>query len=406
MSIFMYADGYVRIKIWGGSAERFMVLCSHKKMFLWDIETQGKYTFANMRLKDFYGCKKLVRKAGVRAVVVERHGLPFLLPKIRRRSFLVLGFILLIVVWLVSANQLLHIRIVGNYSISEDVMMDFLEEQGIYIGMWKKNIELEELEKEIRKKFDLVTWTSGQLDGTVLTINIKENEKLFREEPVGSESYGTSIYATADGKIEYIYVQYGVPMVKKGTEVKAGDLLVDGRVPVYLEDQTIDHYQYYEAKAEIGIESFITVEYSLERVYLQKEYTERKTEGKFFFIGKKVYRNAWKEHEFIYKDLSLIKEKEISVGAKMIGYGNYICREYINVEKEYTKEEAKKILEEEFLKNNRILIEKGIQILEKNVTIKTIMKNWVLMGSMKVIMPAYESRPNEISEEIDDSTGV
>ena len=28
------------------------------------------------------------------------------------------------------------------------------------------------------------------------------------------------------------------------------------------------------------------------------------------------------------------------------------------------------------------------------------------MGSMKVIMPAYESRANEISEEIDDSTGV
>ena len=263
------------------------------------------------RLKDFYDCRKMARKAGVRAVVVERHGLPFLLPKIRKRSFLVLGSIFLMALWLVSANLLLHIKIEGNYSISEDVMMDFLEEQGIYIGMWKKNIELEELEKEIRKKFDLVTWTSGKLDGTVLTINIKENEKLFQEESVSSESYGTSIYATADGKIDYIYVQYGVPMVKKGAEVKAGDLLVDGRVPVYREDQTIDHYQYYEAKAEIGIETFVTVEYSLEQVYLQKEYTGRTSEGKFFFVGKKVYRNVWKEHEFIYKDLSLMESPKM-----------------------------------------------------------------------------------------------
>ena len=73
MSIFMYADGYVRIKIWGGSVERFMVLCSHKRMLLWNIEAHGKYTFVNMRLRDFYNCRKIARKAGVRAVVVERH---------------------------------------------------------------------------------------------------------------------------------------------------------------------------------------------------------------------------------------------------------------------------------------------------------------------------------------------
>ena len=406
MSVFVYADGYVRIKIWGGSAERFMVLCSHKKMLLWNIEAQGKYVFANMRLKDFYECKKIARKAGVRAVVVERHGLPFLMSKIWKRSFFVLSFLLILVIWLVSTNLLLHIRIEGNYSISENVMKDFLEEQGIYIGMWKKNIELEELEKEIRKKFDLVTWTSGRLDGTVLTINIKENEKVFEEELIKYETYGTSIYATADGIVDYIYVQYGVPMVKKGEEVKAGDLLVDGKVPVYREDQTIDHYQYYEAKAEIGIETLVTVEYSLESVYLGKNYTGRTNQGKFFFVGKKIYRNIGKDQKFVYKDLSLIKEKEFILGEKKAGYGSFICREYVNVEKEYTKEEAKQLLEEEFLKNNTILIEKGIQILEKNVTIKMIMKNWVLMGSMKVIMPAYESRANEISEEIDDSTGI
>ena len=53
MSVFMYAEGYVRIKIWGGSPERFIVLCSRKKMFLWNIEARGKYIFANIRLKDF-----------------------------------------------------------------------------------------------------------------------------------------------------------------------------------------------------------------------------------------------------------------------------------------------------------------------------------------------------------------
>ena len=143
----MYADGYVRIKIWGSSAERFLVLCSRKQMLLWDIEARGKYVFVNMRLKDFYNCRKIARKAGIRAVVVERHGLPFFMSKLVRRSFMIVGFLVFLAVWLISTNMLLHIEIEGNYSISDDVFMDFLEEQGIRTGMWKKEIPLEHLEK-------------------------------------------------------------------------------------------------------------------------------------------------------------------------------------------------------------------------------------------------------------------
>ena len=131
----MYADGYVRLKIWGSGIERFLVLCAHKQLALWDIRAQGKYVYANMRLKDFYQCKKLARKAGIRAVVVERHGLPFFWPKLVKRSFLVVGFLGFIAVWLVTTNMLLHIKVQGNYSISDDVFMDFLKEQGIHVGI-------------------------------------------------------------------------------------------------------------------------------------------------------------------------------------------------------------------------------------------------------------------------------
>lgn len=406
MSVFMYADGYVRIKIWGSSAERFIVLCSRKQMLLWDIEAEGKYVFANIRLKDFYNCRKIARKAGIRAVVVERHGLPFLMPKIWKRSFLVVGFSLFLGLWLVSTNMLLHIKIEGNYSISDDVFMDFLDEQGIRIGMWKKDIPLEELEKEIRKKFDLVTWTSGKLDGTVLIIDIKENEKILAEKVVKDTDYGSSIYATVDGIVDRIYVQFGVPLVKKGAEVKAGDMLVDGKVPVYNEDQTVAYYQYYEASADIGIETVIPVEYTLPKVYVEKVYTGRLSEGNYFSIGQKIYRNHWNDRNFGYKDLVIQQESAIILEDFTLGWGHFQCKEYAKVEKEYTFEEAKVLLEKEFQKNNAILIEKGVPILEKDVTIDVIMDKWALKGTMRVIMPAYESRPNEIPEEVDDSEGV
>ena len=405
MRSFMYADGYVRIKIWGSGAERFLVMCSRKKMSLWDIEAQGKFIFLNMKLKDFMNCRKIARKAGIRAVVVERHGLPFFLPKLMRRSFMIVGFVLFLLVWFVSTNMLLHIRLEGNYSISEDIFKDFLKEQGVYVGMWKKDIPLEELEKEIRKEFDLVTWTSGKLDGTVLIISMKENEKLVpaeKEKP----SYGSSIYATADGIISGIYVRNGVPMVKKGTEVKKGDLLVDGKVPVYNEAQEVAYYQYYEADADIGIETTIPVDYRLNKVYVTKNYTGRQSEGSYFFIGQKIYRNTWQDRTFKYRDFVLSPKKSFTWDTISVGLGEFEVYEYVKIEKEYTKEEATVLLEKKFEKNNTILIEKGVQILEKNVTIDVIMEKWALTGTMRVIMPAFIHKLIEEPEEINDSEGI
>ncbi len=411
MSGFRYADGYVRIKLWGNGIERFMVLCAHKQMPLWDAEAQGKYVYTNMRLKDFYHCKMLAHKAGVRAVVVERHGLPFFMSKIYKRSFWVVGFSLFLAGWLISTNMLLHIDICGNYSISEDVFKDFLREQNIFIGMWKKDILIEELEKEIRREFEQVTWTSGKLDGTVLIIDIKEYDKpIISEEDQQKVSWqqeeGSSLYATADGMITGIYVRNGVPMVKKGSEVKRGDLLVEGQVPVYKEDQTVAYYQYYDADADISIETTVEVSYELPKVYIEKNYTGRSSEGTYFYLGQKVYRNKWGERKFQYKDVSYEQNSSISIGDVSFGVGTFSTKEYMKIEKEYTEEEAKRLLTDKFDKNNLILIEKGVQILEKNVTIEIIMDTWTLTGTMRVIMPAYESRPIEIPEEADDSEGI
>lgn len=411
MSVFRYADGYVRLRLWGNGIERFMVLCAHKRMPLWDVEAQGKYVYTNMRLKDFYNCRKLAHKAGVRAVVVERHGLPFFMSKICKRSFWVVGFLLFLTGWLISANMLLHINIQGNYSISDDIFLDFLKKQGISIGMWKKDILIEELEKEIRREFEQVTWTSGKIDGTVLIIDIKEYDKPIisaEEQKEGSQTgkEGSSLYASVDGVISNIYVRNGVPTVKKGAEVKKGDLLVDGLVPVYNQEQTVAYYQYYDADADIGIETTLEVSYELPMVYTEKNYTGRTAEGKYFYLGPKVYRNKFSERKFQYKDVIYEQDYGISVSGFSFGIGTFLSKEYFKIEKEYTEAEAKQLLLEEFEKNNLILIEKGVQILEKDVTIGVIMDNWTLTGTMKVIMPAFERKPIEIPEEIDDSEGI
>lgn len=406
MKILKYANGFVRIKIWGNGAERFFVLCSRKQMYLWEIEAKDKYIYANIQLHDFYQCKKLAKKAGIRAVVVERHGLPFFIPKILNRSFFLVGVLLFVIGWIISANMLLHIEINGNYTITDDMFTDFLQEEGIHYGMWIKNVPLEELEKKIRRKFDVITWTSGRIDGTVLIIDLKENEKPEVGPKTENSEYGRSLYATMDGIIHSIYVRNGIPMAKKGMVIKKGDLLVDGRVPVYNQAGELVTYHYYDADADIRIETTIPVYFSLDAIYIDKEYTGRANEGNFLLFQNKIYRNVLPEKKFSKKDVSFSTKYMFRFSNVAIGFGKYKVEEYVEIERAYTQAEAKNLLEQQFEKNNTLLLEKGVQILSKDVTIDLIMGQWTLKGKMSVIMPAFETRPNEILEARDDSKSI
>lgn len=406
MKFFEYAKGFVRMKLWGNGVERFFNLCAHKQLYLWDIESANKYIYANIRLRDFYRCKKLARKAGIRAVLVERHGLPFFIPKILNRAYFLVGICVFVLISVISANMLLRIQITGNLSVSKDMVMDFLKDQNIHYGMWMKDVPIEELEKKLRNEFNIFTWVTAKVDGTVLEINIKENEKPDVTGEFNRDEYGSSLFANVDGIVRDIYVRNGVPIVKTGMEVKTGDLLVDGKVPVYNQEQLLSYYQYYHADADIMIETTVPVRLELDSIYLQKEYTGRGNSGKYFSWNQKIYHNNIKRKQYPYKDIIYYPLHAINIGNISITFGDFLIKEYVMIEKKYSKKEATEILQKEFDKNNALLLEKGVQILAKDVTIDLIMGKWTLKGEMRVIMPAFIRKPNEIPEVLYDSEGI
>lgn len=406
MQALMNVNGYVRMKLWGNGIERFFNLCAHKELYLWNLESRNKYVYANISLKDFYKTKKLARKAGVRAVVVERHGLPFLFPKIKKRVTFGWCLLLFFVIVLISSNMLLHIEFNGNYNISDDVFLEFVKNQDIHYGMRIKNIPLEELEKEIRKKFDVITWASAKIDGTVLRIEVKENEKPEVKEEIIKNTYGSSLYANVDGIVHSIYVRSGVPKVKNGDEIHKGDILVDGLVPVLDQQQLISKYQCYDADADIYVKTVVPVSLVLNSNYTMKSYTGRTAEGFYFSVNGKIYRNHFKEKKYPYKEISFFPKNRFMNEDFPVSIGRFETKEYMNIEKAYRKAEAEQILTKEFDENNALLLQKGVQILEKDVTIDIIMGKWTLKGEMTVIMPAFLRKPNEIPEVLNDSEGI
>lgn len=94
-----------------------------------------------------------------------------------------------------------------------------------------------------RANFPQVTWTSGRLDGVRLLIELKENDMPVPEETSADPKTGRDLVSQYDGVITEMIVRSGVPKVTTGSEVAKGDILVEGRIPIYAEDGTVREYR-------------------------------------------------------------------------------------------------------------------------------------------------------------------
>lgn len=408
LHLIQYLKGYVHIRVWGYSPERFMNLCSNHDIFLWNIVKCGDYYTMCISINGFRRLKSIVKKTGTRVAIQKRCGLPFFVPKMRRRKIFLFGLIGSLVFWIWMSTFIWAVELNGNYTITNDIFFDFLRVNKVYVGMKRKDVNIEELEKKIRQDFDIVTWTSAKIEGTRLEIRIKENEVVAdKEEAEEAHEYGSDLVAENDGVIVGMVTRKGVPQVAIETEIKKGDILVSGSVPVYNEDATIKKYQYYDADADIFIRRAFTKKEVMPLSYAQKKYTGETKKEYFltvfekdliFRIGKVKYENYDKVTD--KKQVKLLENFYLPVY-----YGNSINREYIIENNIYEKDEIKTIFSEKLSKFIGDLEEKGVQIIKKNVTMNKKNKKWQMDMHFEIVEKTGKNIPIVPGPEMEQEAG-
>lgn len=393
-----------------------MNLCSNHDILLWDIENRGEYYTMCITVSGFRKLKGIVKKTGTRVAIQERCGLPFFVLRIRKRKIFLIGLLGSLFFWMWMSTFIWAVDITGNYSISEDIFMDFLRNNNVYVGMKRNKVDIEELEKKIRQDFGIVTWTSARIDGTRLVIQVKENEVDTGGEGTGSAAaeqegkesikneFGSDLVAEEDGVIVSMVTRQGVPQVSVGMEIKKGDILVSGSVPVYNEDATVKFYQYYDADADIYIRRQIRVKEELPLHYQKKEYTgEEKEEIVFSIIDKDMVFRLGKIKYENYDKITDRKQVRLLENFYLpLYYGKSVNREYVVTDNLYTKEEVKTIFSEKLIKYIASLEEKGVQIIKKNVTINKNQKKWQMDMDFQVVEKTGKNIAIVIDEEIEE----
>ncbi len=402
-----YIRGYVTIKVWGYSTERLLNLCGNHNILVWDIVNHGEYDTMNISVRGFFALKPLLKKTGTRAAVLGKYGLPFFMSKMQKRKVFVAGLLCCLLFWMLTARYIWNIEIEGNYVLTDDVLLDYLEENKIHVSMKKNELQIEELEKALREKYDVITWTSVQLKGTTLLISIKENEMpVYEQNDQTDTEKGTDLIAARSGTVSYIITRSGVPQVALGDTVEKGDVLVSGAVPVYNEDTTVRKYQFTESDADILLRYTESVSVKRDILYEEKKYSGRQKKMVMFGINDKEWNIRLGKIPYDEYDISGEK-KQVRLLDRLylpLFYGTKTIQEYEMVRQKYTEEEMNAAMQEEWNKIISTLEEKGVQITEKNVTIKKNDDNWVLNAHMQLEEAAVQSVPTETEPVVADET--
>ncbi len=378
-----FVKAYVELVLTGQNVERFLNLCVFHDIVFKQIEDDGKVFKCIISVEDFYRIREIIRKTGVKVAISKRYGLPFLFRKIIKKTGYIWGIGLFLCLLIFSQKILWSIDIQGPEVVTDFQIMDVIQQQDVHVGMFLAEIDYVALEEAIRGHFPEVVWCSASLEENHLKIFIKEKDQehgvpVTKEEiknllgisVVEGDGF-TNLVAEKDLYIDSMVIRKGFPGITCG-EIKKGEVLVYGQIPVMADDGTVKAYLCEQASAEITVcyqEEYNDV---LDRRYVRKEYTGRDSYG-FIWGGKEYFMHTFGKYD--REQMCVLFKGTYPI--TMIRYKEYENVEYLRSDAELENLLMKKL--QDFMDG---LIEKGIQIIAKDVKIKRSVDFGQLHGTL------------------------
>lgn len=248
---FNYIFGYVRIYIEGYYIERFINICTSKKIVIWNLKREaGIKLFFNAGINEFRELCKIAKRTQCKIKIEDKKGIPFILHRYKKRKIFA-GFLLaIIVVIAISSNFIWNIQIEAQDDEEFENIEQDLEAVGLKVGTAKSEIDTKEIMNKLRLKRDDIAWVGMELKGTNMIVKLVKADQ--KPEIVDDSEY-CNIVSDKEGIITKINVQNGTANVKVGDTVKEGMVLVNG----WMEGKYTG-VRYVHAKAEIEAKIWYT----------------------------------------------------------------------------------------------------------------------------------------------------
>ncbi len=243
----------------------------------------------------------------------ELFGLWGLIKKSRKRYGLFLALTLSIIMTLFANSVVWDIRIEGTDAECHEAILSELDSVGLSVGRFWHKIDKSEIEAHMLDDSEYVSWLNINRRGTVAYVKVMD--KISHGDESQDEGYA-NIVAERDCVIEEITVKSGVPLVKAGETVKAGQILISGVIPESMGGG------FCHAEGTVRGRYTSTLDVSVPETELVKTASDKKIKKiSLIFFGKeinifKIYRNSQDECAIIRdkRDIRLPGGKKLPLG--------------------------------------------------------------------------------------------
>ena len=391
----------VRCLVTGEETLRFVNLCRNNGIELRHLVRRENAIQMEIDAENFKKLRPLVRKTHVKIHILNRHGPAFFFYRHKRRWWFLLGMTVFAGMIYMLSLFVWQIDIDGNRKYTDALILQALAQMDVKTGCRKSEIDLPKIEEELRIMYNEITWVSASIAGTKLQIELREGDLKISGSSGGGQTGNVkrvenrennpktqngesetdlpaNLVADEDAIITNLVVRRGTVAVRYGDEVKKGDVLIEGKVYIYNEDETLKKVDYLTAEGDVfgNYQELYEKHYQLKhevRSYTGKNYRELGVAivGKSFCLP--VWENILKkqlEENTLSEVWSWKKQFRLTPTFYLpfaLEYTEYVP--YENVVEEYTDEVIKKMAEEELQKYLNELEKKGVQIISNSVTI-------------------------------------
>ena len=379
--------GYVRIQVEGYYIERFINICTNRKILIWNLKRKkGVQLFLNIGIKDFKKLADISRKTNCKVRIKNKKGLPFLLYRYKKRKIFAIFLLIILIMIFISSRYIWNVDIiVQDNQIIENIEED-LQKLGLKQGIKKNKIDKEKIINEIRLHRKDISWIGLDIKGTNVKVKIVKSKE--QPEIISNKDY-CDIIAKKAGTISKITAQNGTAVVSVGDTVEAGDILIKG----------IMEGKYTEARKvhSLGIVEAEIIYSKTKEVYFEQEIYNKtgKKENKYEISinnkNVKLYKNNSKFDLYC----SEINQSKIKISNNFylpISITKITNFEQTKEVKKYSIEEAIEIATQELTKEFENELPNKENIADKNV--KTVQKDNSVIVSLiyKVIEEIGEER--------------
>lgn len=221
-------NGYVIIIVEGYFLEKFINICTHRNIKLWNVKWQ-KNSRVSIRLSidDFKQLKPVVRKTKCKVHIISKKGLPFILQRYKSRKAFIAGFCICVAMFFMISSFVWDITVTGNYLVSTEAILQSLEKSGVKQGSLKFKVNPDEVVDNVMLDIEDLARISILLRGTRIYVDVTERKKP----PEIIDKYmPCDIVAKRDGVIYSIVAKEGLETVKIGDTVSKGQTLITGTI--------------------------------------------------------------------------------------------------------------------------------------------------------------------------------